>query len=541
MLDESPDTGLTAWPPEFAARYRERGCWRDEALGAMLRQWARSHGDRTALVSEERRWTYRELDSAADRLAAGLRQRGIRAGDRVVVQLPNIGEFVVLSFALFRLGALPVYALPPHRHSEITYLCQFSGAVAYVVPDAHEGFDYRALAADVREQSADLAQVFVVGDPGEFTGLSAVDADPEDGPAPDPADVAMFLLSGGTTGLPKLIPRTHNDYAYNLSASAEVCGFTPDTAYLAALPAAHNFPLGCPGVFGTLHAGGKVVMAPNGSPHETFGLVERERITVTALVPPLALLWMEAAEWADEDLSSLRLLQVGGSKFKESPARRVRSALGCELQQVFGMAEGMLCYTRLDDPEEVVMTTQGRPMSTEDEFRVVDGEGNPVSPGELGELEARGPYTLRGYYHAPQHNSRSFTADGFYRTGDLVRLDESGNLCVEGRIKDVINRGGDKVPVEEVENHLLAHPEVHDVALVGMPDDLYGERTCAYVVPRDEHPALPELNTFLKERGVAEFKLPDHLEVVASLPATVVGKVNKVALASDIATRSPSS
>lgn len=532
MLD-----GCSEWPAEFAARYRDKGYWRDETLGQLLRQWAQRHADRTALVCRDRRWTYRELDAAADRLAAGLRDRGIGAGDRVVVHLPNVGEFVVLSFALFRIGALPVFALPPHRHSEISYLCRFSGAVGYVIPDFHDGFDYRELAGHVRAEMPELRHVLVAGNPGEFTALSDVDAEPEPLPEPDPGDVAMFLLSGGTTGLPKLIPRTHNDYAYNLRASAEVCELGPETSYLAALPVAHNFPLGCPGTFGTLHAGGKVVMAPNSSPDEAFELIERERVTITAVVPPLALLWMEAVEWAEEDISSLRLLQVGGAKFKEEPARRVRATLDCAVQQVFGMAEGLLCYTRLDDPEDVVMATQGRPMCPDDEVRIVDQDGNPVADGELGELQTRGPYTHRGYYHAPEHNARAFTPDGFYQSGDLVRRMPDGNLVVEGRVKDVINRGGDKVPVEEVENHLLAHPGVHDVAVVGMPDDVMGERSCAYVVPRADPPTLRELKTFLKSRGVADFKLPDRMEVVESFPGTSVGKINKIALAADIATK----
>ena len=524
-----------SWPEAFAARYRERGYWTGTTLGALLRERAAQVPDRTALVEGDRRFSYAELDERADRLAAGLRELGVRAGDAVVVHLPNVAEFVHLSFALFRLGAHPVYALPAHRRSEIRYLCEHSGAVAYVVAASHAGFDYRELAEQVSADVPGLRHVLVAGEPGRFTPLSDVDADPVELPEPDPASVALFLLSGGTTGLPKLIPRTHDDYGYNLRASAEVSGLDASTVYLAALPVAHNFPLACPGLLGTFHAGGTVVLAPSPSPPDVFPLIERERVTVTALVPALALLWLEASRWAERDLSSLRLLQVGGAKLKEEAALRVRPVLGCALQQVFGMAEGLLCYTRLDDRDELVLTTQGRPLCPDDELRIVDEDGTEVAEGELGQLLTRGPYTLRGYHRAAEHNAKAFTADGFYLTGDLVRATPTGHLVVEGRVKDTINRGGEKVSAEEVENHLLAHPAVHDVALVGMPDPVLGERTCVYVLPRGQAPTLAELVAFLRERGVADFKLPDRLEVLDEFPYTAVGKVSKKELGARIA------
>ena len=535
-------TDFTPWPSDVADHYRELGLWRGDTLGGLLRQWAARHPERTALVVADQRWTYTELDARVDRLAAGLHARGIGAGHRVVVHLPNVADFFVLCFALFRLGAQPVLALPAHRASEISHLCTVSEAVAYVVPDRHAGFDYRPLATQVQRDVPTLAQVFVVGDPGEHVALADVEHAGTGAPVPDvrpdPASVALFLLSGGTTGVPKLIPRTHDDYSYNVRTSAEVCGFDSGTVFLAALPVAHNFALGCPGALGTFAAGGTVVLAASPSPPDAFPLIERERVTVTALVPPLALLWMEVAAFAGRDLSSLRLLQVGGAKFVPEAARRVRDTLGCALQQVFGMAEGLLCYTRLDDPEKLVVTTQGRPMSPADEIRVVGpADGRDVPPGEVGELLTRGPYTLRGYYRAEQQNARSFTPDGFYRTGDLVRVTPTGHLVVEGRCKDVINKGGEKVSAEEVEDHLLAHPAVRDVAVVGMPDRMLGERVCAYIVPRTQAPSLAELASFLRERGVADYKLPDRVLVVASLPGTGVGKVDKKALAADIAGR----
>ncbi|WP_424188017.1 (2,3-dihydroxybenzoyl)adenylate synthase [Actinokineospora sp. G85] len=512
-----------AVPELFAARYRERGYWTGARLGDLLA----GAPDAVAVVSGGQRLTYAELDARASRMAAGLLALGVGPGDNVVVHLPNTADFVVLSFALFRMGARPVYALPAHRRSEVEYLLAHSSAAAYVIPDRFAGFDYRELAAAL----PDVPRVLVSGDPGDFLALSDVDADPVPLPEPDPSSVALFLLSGGTTGLPKLIPRTHDDYAYNARASAEVAGLSASSVYLAALPVAHNFPLACPGILGVFSVGGTVVLAPSPSPSDAFPLIEGERVTVTALVPSLALLWLEAAKVVPRDLSSLRLLQVGGAKLKEEAARRVAPELGCALQQVFGMAEGLLCYTRLDDPDELVLASQGRPLSPDDEIRVVDGEGVEVAPGELGQLLTRGPYTLRGYYRAEEHNARAFTPDGFYLTGDLVRELPSGHLVVDGRVKDVINRGGEKVSAEEVENHLLAHPLVHDAALVGVPDALLGERSCAFVLARGDAPSLAQVTAFLRERGLADYKLPDRLEVLREFPYTAVGKVSKKALA----------
>ena len=535
MQDHPKLPGCPTWPREWAERYRRAGYWQGETFGELLRKRAAEHGDRIAVVSGERRWSYRELDRRVDQLAAGLHKLGIQPRDRVVVQLPNIAEFLEVCFALFRLGALPVFALPAHRSIEITFFCEFTEAAAYVIPETFGGFDYRVLAEQVQSKVATLRHVIVVGEPGPFIALESLHAAPCALPEPRADEVAFFQLSGGSTGVPKLIPRTHDDYLYSVRASAEICGLDSSTVYLAALPVAHNFPLSSPGVLGVLYAGGRVVLALRPSPDEAFPLIAQERVTITALVPPLALIWMEAAAAGRHDLSSLEVLQVGGAKLSEEAARRVRPTLGCTLQQVFGMAEGLVNYTRLDDPEATIMTTQGRPISPDDELRVVDDEDQPVASGEVGHLLTRGPYTIRGYYKAEEHNARAFTPDGFYRTGDLVQLTADGYLIVEGRAKDQINRGGDKVAAEEVENHLLAHPAVRDVAVVSIPDAFLGERTCAFVIPRESPPKAAELNAFLRKRGLATYKIPDRIEFVDAFPQTGVGKVSKRALREAIA------
>ncbi|MEU1778523.1 (2,3-dihydroxybenzoyl)adenylate synthase [Streptomyces abikoensis] len=537
-FDDAP-----GYPAEFAERYRAKGYWRGETFGQMLRDRAEKHPDRIAVVDpagEGRRWTYAELDLRADRLAAGLLARGIGKGDRVVLQLPNVAEFFEVVFALFRIGALPVFALPAHRETEIRHFCAFTEAAAYVIADVAEGYDYRELATKVRAEVPTLKHVLVVGDPGEHTALADVPAEPVDiADAPRPHELAFLQLSGGSTGVPKLIPRTHDDYIYSLWGSNEICGVDEHSVFLCALPAAHNFPLSSPGTLGALYAGARVVLAPRPSPDVAFPLIEAEGVTLTGLVPPLALVWTEAAAATPHDLSSLEVLLVGGAKFSEEAARRVRPALGCTLQQVFGMAEGLVNYTRLDDPEDTIVTTQGRPISPDDEIRVVDDEDNDLPPGATGHLLTRGPYTIRGYWRAPEHNAGAFTADGFYRTGDVVRLTETGHLVVEGRAKDQINRGGEKVAAEEIENHILAHPSVHDVAVVSMPDAYLGERTCAYVVLREGAEPVKSIavKKFVRERGLAAFKVPDRVEFVEAFPQTGIGKVSKKDLRAAIAAR----
>lgn len=515
------------WPEEFAARYRALGYWRGETFGEFLTDRARRFGDRTAVVDPTTRLTYVELDRRAHRVARGLRRLGVRPGHRVVLHLPNTAAFFEVVFGLFRLGALPVFALPAHRYAEISHLCAHTDATAYVTTDVHDGFDHRRLAARLRQEHPDLT-VIIDGDPGDHIALDGLldsGDDHADQSGPRASDVAFLQLSGGSTGLPKLIPRTHDDYLYSVRASAEICGLDENTVYLAALPVSHNFPLSSPGVLGTLHVGGRVVLAPDPSPDTALPLIAEERVTVTAVVPPLAMVW--AANASRHDLSSLLLLQVGGAAFGEQAARRAATAFGARLQQVFGMAEGLVNYTRLDDDPELVVTTQGLPISPDDEIRVVDDADVEVEPGAPGHLLTRGPYTIRGYYRAAEHNRAAFTEDGFYRTGDIVRRLPSGHLVVVGRAKDQINRGGEKIAVEEVEDHLLAHPGVRDAAVVGIPDEFLGERSVAVIIPRGERLTRRELTAFLQDRGLAGYKIPDLVRLVDEFPLTAVGKTGK--------------
>ncbi|SCC07422.1 (2,3-dihydroxybenzoyl)adenylate synthase EntE [Kosakonia oryziphila] len=512
------------WPEEFARRYREKGYWQDLPLTDILTRHA--HSDATAVIDGECALSYRQLHQASDNLACSLQMQGIARGQTALVQLGNVAEFYITLFALLKLGVAPVNALFSHQRSELAaYAAQIKPALLIA------NRDHGLFADDAFIRTLDSVRVVLLrGEQGE-RALDAVIARPAGNfvATPTPTDeVAFFQLSGGSTGTPKLIPRTHNDYYYSIACSNAICGFTAQTRYLCALPAAHNYPMSSPGALGVFLAQGCVVLAADPSATLCFPLIEKHRITVTALVPPAVSLWLQAiAEWgSNAQLTSLKLLQVGGARLSATLAARIPAELGCQLQQVFGMAEGLVNYTRLDDPFDRVIHTQGRPMCPDDEVWVADEHGNRLPPGHVGRLMTRGPYTFRGYFNSPEHNASAFDANGFYCSGDLISMDEQGYITVQGREKDQINRGGEKIAAEEIENLLLRHESVIHAALVSMEDSLLGEKSCACLVVKEPLRAVA-VRRYLRELGVAEYKLPDRVECLEALPLTPVGKVDK--------------
>ncbi|WP_433042278.1 (2,3-dihydroxybenzoyl)adenylate synthase [Dactylosporangium sp. CS-033363] len=540
-LETVPD--VPPWPPEFAARYRAEGYWRDRDLGRLLWTVADSNANRTAVVAGAHRISYRELMERADALAEGMLDRGLRPGDTVVLQLPNCWEFVAVLLACLRAGIVPVLALVAHREHELRHLIEHTGARLLIVPDVWRGFDHEALAAELAAGDPTGVQVAVVGGapkPGHLdvrallqpAGEPGARRERLDAAAPDPDALAFFLLSGGTTGQAKLIGRSHNDYEYACRRMAAIAGAGRDTVYLAALPAAHNFALGGPGILGVLAAGGRTVLLPSPEPVAAFRVVAAEAPTITSLVPAVALRWAEHAATHPDALASLRIVQVGGSVLDPAVAAGLQQALGARLQQVFGMAEGLLCCTRPEDPDAIVYGTQGRPVSPGDEIRILDPAGAEVADGEVGELLTRGPYTPRGYYRSPVFNAERYTADGWYRTGDRVRRHPSGNLVVAGRSKDLVNRGGEKISAEEVETLARELLGLRECAVVAVPDARFGERVCLVTTSRAL--TLDDVRERLHAGGVAKYKLPEQVEVVAALPLTPIGKVDKVALSAQI-------
>jgi len=532
--------GVVPFPPEFQKRYREKGYWRDRSLAREFAEVFRNYADRVAFVDRGKSYTYADVDRASGRLALNLLELGLKPLDRVVVLLPNVIEFVFLYFALQKIGCIPIAALVTHRALEIGQFVQLSGASTCVVPDRQGEFDFQEMVGRVREENPALKFGIVLGEArAGFASLAdLILRPPRRSPDEleririDPTDPAVFQLSGGTTGIPKLIPRTHNDYAYNSRIAADVCRVGPESVLILALPIAHNLPLACPGLQGYLFRGGKVVLSPTTRPEDMFRLIQEHRVTHLKVVPALLIRLINDPAIGKFDLSSLRVIQSGGQRMQPEVRLRTKQLIpSATVQENFGMGEGLLMFVQLDDPEEVRLETCGRPLSPDDEVMLIDDEGAEVPPGEVGELACRGPYTLRGYFGVPEYNARQFTPDGFYRSGDLMRLHPSGNYVVEGRKKDLINRGGEKISAEEVENLILSHPAVQNVACVPMPDPNLGEKMCAYIILRAGRSlTLKQLVDFLLAKEMAKFKLPERLETVPDFPVSTFGKVSKKAL-----------
>ncbi len=532
--------GFVPFPPEFAARYREKGYWLDHSLAQEFDAVFKRFAERIALVDGEREFTYAELDRVTSNLALNLLEIGIQPLDRIVPMLPNVHEFVLLYFALQKLGAIPIAALVSHRYGEISQFVNLSGATTCVYPETSGDFSFSPIIDRIQAENALLKIRIVLGTPkaGEHSLRELIDR-PAKLPASrladieiDPTDPCIFQLSGGTTGIPKLIPRTHNDYAYNSKVAASVCEINADSVLLLVLPIAHNLPLACPGIQGFMFNGATVVVHANTRPAEMFALIQKHRVTHLKVVPALLIRLINDPCAADYDLSSLKLIQSGGQRMQPEVRAKTRALIpGVFVQENFGMSEGTLMFVRASDPEEVKLETCGRPVCADDEVKLLDEEDREVLLGEVGELTVRGPYTLRGYFGVPEYNAKQFTSDGFYRSGDLMRLHASGNYVVEGRKKDLINRGGEKISAEEVENLVLMHPAVQNVACVPMPDANMGEKMCAFVILKaGQSLTLKGLVEFLMTKEIAKYKLPERLEVLADFPVSTFGKVSKKVL-----------
>jgi 2,3-dihydroxybenzoate-AMP ligase len=525
--------GVVPFPPEFAQRYRAKGYWQDKSLAEEFSSVFDKFRDRTALVDGERRYTYQQLDELTGNLALNLLELGLKPLDRVVPTLPNIAEFVLLYFALQKIGAIPIAALVTHRFAEINQFVQLSGATACFYPERQGDFAFEPTILRVQAGNPHLKHCVSLPRLEDLihrkAGLPAAELEKL---RIDPADPCIFQLSGGTTGIPKLIPRTHNDYAYNSKTAAPVCGVTANSVLLLALPVAHNLPLACPGIQGYFFQGGKVVLSPTTRPSDLFALIQKHRVTHIKVVPALLVRLINDPSLPRFDLSSLKLIQSGGQRMQPEVRLRTQELIpSAFVQENFGMSEGMLFFVRLDDPQEVKLETCGRPVSPDDEVQLVDDDGREVAAGEVGELTCRGPYTLRGYFGVPEYNARQFTTEGFYRSGDLMRRHPSGNYVVEGRKKDLINRGGEKISAEEIENLILMHPCVQNVACVPVSDPDLGERMCACLILKaGKHLTLAELVEFLKDKEIAKFKLPERLYVCADFPVSAFGKVSKKTL-----------
>jgi 2,3-dihydroxybenzoate-AMP ligase len=542
------------FPDERASRYRLEGLWTGETLADALRATARSHPEATALITVEGRLNHHELDELTEGFAAGLLAfTPLRPGDRIMFQLGNVSETVVAYYGCIKAGVVPVCTLPQHGEREIGLLAKHTSARAHIVQADFRNRDLVDVGLRLQRDIDVLDTLIVVRGQVPVSARSAYtyDAVVEAGRGPgagqvlgdvriDPDGLVALQLSGGTTGLPKVAPRRHEEYLYNSRVWAEALQLTADSVVLHALPIMHN--AGTAAALQPAHlVGGACVVAPGADAGSVLELIAKERVTAVPVVPPaVAIRLLEHEHARGTDLTSIERFVLGGQRPSAELIERLERELGIPVQQMFGMAEGMFLYTPPEAPEWARRNTVGTPVSPADEARVLEIAGEAeVRNGEMGELACRGPYTINGYYRAAQHNASAFTPDGFYRTGDLVTrhiVDGRDYYSIDGRIKDVINRGAEKIHAEEVEELLFGHRGVRNAAVVAMPDPVLGERICAYLVlaPGAERATVKTVGEFLLGQGLAKFKLPERVEIVDAFPLTNVGKVSKKELRADI-------
>ncbi|WP_298444754.1 AMP-binding protein [Gordonia sp. (in: high G+C Gram-positive bacteria)] len=531
---------------ELRARYRAAGEWSDDPLTRRLHDSAERFADRPAVITASAEYTYGELDRRTDRIAAGLVRLGLRPRDPVIFQVTNRAETVLAWYGCLKAGLIPVATLAAHRMHEIGHITGAVGARAHVV-EATTKFDLVGFAGEVREACPTMEITLTVGEDAPAAGRYRIEdlgSDIDEAEARrvveeiesgiDPLDVAVFQLSGGTTGVPKVIPRIHAEYWDNARLYAERLGWGPENRVAHLIPLTHNAGVSC--ALHATHAVGAALVLADPDPLPAFELMACAGATDALFGHGhYQALMLDEFGPASE---TLRRSVLSGAKVPEALFERVDDDVRWA-GQMFGMGEGMFLVSPLDSPRLSRLTTVGTPIAQTDEYRILDPNSEEqLAEGETGELACRGPYTISGYFDAPEHNARAFTSDGFYRTGDLaaVQVIEGGRyVSIEGRMKDLINRGGEKINAEEVEKLLISHPGIADVAVVAMPDPRLGERTCAYLVSATgEELSMRDVQEHLDGLGVAKFKWPERLEWVSGLPRTNVGKVNKVSLRTDI-------
>lgn len=531
-----PIPDLTYPGADDARRWLGSGAWLPLTIGAVVERAAAERGSALAVVDDRVRLTYEDLERRSAAAAGRLRECGLEPGDRVLVQLGISADAVVALLGIFRAGIVPLCAVPRYREYEMSALADRSEARAYLVEGAP---DLVALAQGIAASRPQIESVIVTGGAApegtiELDGADPISAAELAATAPSPTDVAAFQLSGGTTGVPKIIPRFHGEYLGYAASWADRLEISERDVLLWTLPVTHNAGMIC-FLLPSLVRGATLAVLPRFEVETFLEAVVRERVTVTGSIGPIAPRLLDFDRVGEFDLSSVRLFVT------LNRAAEIESHLGVTAMNIYGITEGMLLGSRPGDAARARHETVGHPASPHDEAVVLAPDGEqPVAAGEPGELAFRGPSTLNGYYRDAEATASAFAASGHFRTGDLVRAHRIGaTTCYsfEGRLKDNIDRGGEKFGTEEIEALIGEHPAIQAACVVGMPDRYLGERVCAFVIlrPGAGVPDVAPLGAFLLDRGLAKFKLPERIEQIDELPVTAVGKLDRPALRRRIA------
>ena len=539
-----PIEGFTPYDPALAELYSKKRWWLGLTMGDTLDRAADMYPGKEAVVEADgklRRYTYTQVRAQADAMAYNLLEQGLVPGDFVLLMLPNIAEFVISYYALQKAGLVMVLLTVNHTAREIIHLASLTAPKGLILPDRYRKTDYAALVADVRAAHPGLKVIQVAdekpaGDLIWYQDLQKLTVDAAtvhaalDAARPDPGEVCQILPSGGTTGLPKGCPRTHDDYLCNVEYKSKAWHWTVDDIHLVASTVGHNLAL-LVGVTAAVFWGAKQVLVDSTRPPDFLAAVEKEKCTRSALVPTLVSRIVSFEDLDKFDVSSLEKIYVGAANSPPDLVKGAEEKLGIRYVNAFGMVEGPCSQSRPPDDMYVRTSTIGRPVCPYDTFATLDPQGKPTARGVEGELAAKGPGIFTGYFRNPQANMQSFTPDGFFRSGDLAVIEDSGNIRITGRIKDIIIRGGENIAARDVEDVMSGHPAVEYVAAVGMPDKDLGELVCAFVKPKPgKTVTLEEIVAHMKAEGASNTILPARIELVEEMPLTAAGKADKKVL-----------
>jgi len=537
--------GFTPYRAEDVERYKRLGWWGDLTFGDILDRAADRYPDKEAFVDGVSRLTFSQARDKVNRLAISLMNLGIGPTERVLVQLPNWNEFVYIFFALQKIGAIDVLLIDRYRSYEINHLIRLSGATAWILPWKYRKTDYLPIIREVLNESPQMKNVIVArgGDQKDYLSLEGLIEGGElteknmmalAQRRPDPMQVAHMGPTGGTTGLPKVVPRTHNDLICSSDHVAKAWEMDATDICLLVGPIGHDLTFS-KGFLVSVLTYGKTVFLDSTELDDICRSIEKEKVSALVWVPTLARRLVGFEGLGNYDLRTLKKMQCGGGASLPDLIKGVREKLGCAFFSAYGGTEGQTTLTRSDDPHEILYTTVGKPTCPYDSYKVVDREGKALQVNTPGELLIKGPGVFTGYFRNPEENQKMFDEDGYFRTGDVAKIDEKGNVALVGRIKEMINRGGESISAVEVEKLIIDHPDVMFAAAVPMPDPEMGERVCAYIQPRPgARLQFNDILSFLKEKNASVLHFPERIEFIDAMPFTKAEKIDKTALAKDI-------
>ncbi len=533
-MNERMTSGAHA--PDVAARNVRDGLWLDKTIYQLLAERTARTPDKTLIVDRFGRMSYGEALAATDRIAANLHALGIGRGDVVAVQLPNWRQFPLMAYALDRLGAICTPLPSIYRHRELRLMLGLVRPKAAVIPHLFRGFDHLQMMRELADDLPDCRHVFVAeGNPGwarRFEDL-LVPAPPAPPHRPDANAISEIVFTSGTTGEPKGVMHTANTNLCPLLGVIEDQGLDHRDVVLMASTFGHQTGFVYGGHLPVL-IGGSVVLMERWDPTLALELIEREGVTWTMGATPF-LQDLLAAPDARRATRSLRAFLCSGAPIPRVYLDRARDTLGCKVMSGWGMTEvGLVTLSRMDDPADVVAGSDGRPLRGS-AVRIVDDSGTAVAPGTDGDLLCRGASLFAGYYQRPEITRASYSEGGWFHTGDRARDVGGGYIRITGRSKDIIIRGGENIPVVEVEELLHKHPAVATAAVVAVPDPRLQERACAAVLIKPGMQFdLAEMRRHLAAHQLAQQYFPEHVVAFDSFPMTPSGKVQKFLLRTQV-------